>query len=434
MNIKTKANAHVVGVTFLALLFLVAVSWCPAGHAEFKAGAALRVVTPDPLLPVSGGVGAPNPSTQKMGDLFARAMVFEQDGTRVALVCLDFLGWPNVLGDRIRAQAPGIPAENILIGVTHTHSAPDAYAFADEKGNHGADLDYLDWVCNQAAAAVNEALDSLEPAALKINVDAAKGKIAYNYYGDHLFDPRCSVLQAIATSGSKKGKAIGTLVNYASHPEVIGNSRGILTPDFCGPLYSRIEEKTGGMALYMNGAQGGMVTADNRTPDGKDSGTWKECVRIGELLADEALRIVEDAPLQEEPALYCAAKTVNFPIESPLMMAILKNSPLGFEVGAGNSIPTRLNLINIGTAQMLTIPGEALPNIGSYLKQKMPTDDTFLLGLTNDALGYILVKEDFYAYKRYNYISRTSLGEKTGEILVEKSLEFIAESPKPTKK
>ena len=45
----------------------------------------------------------------------------------------------------------------------------------------------------------------------------------------------------------------------------------------------------------MNSAQGGMVTADNRQPNGKDARTWEECLRIGTLLADEALRIVLDA-------------------------------------------------------------------------------------------------------------------------------------------
>jgi hypothetical protein len=93
-----------------------------------------------------------------------------------------------------------------------------------------------------------------------------------------LYDPRCGVIQAI---GKNNGKVIATLVNYAIHPEVIGSGRGILSPDLCGPLYSRIESKVGGVALFMNGAQGGMVTADNRVADGKESGTWEECIRIG---------------------------------------------------------------------------------------------------------------------------------------------------------
>src|SRR5689334_23881421 len=112
-------------------------------HAQFRAGAALRVITPDPLLPVSGGIGTPKPSKEKRGDLFVRAIVFEKNGTKVAIVSVDNLGWPSVLGDQARALVKGIPAQNILIGATHTHSAPDAYGFPDETGKSYADLAYL---------------------------------------------------------------------------------------------------------------------------------------------------------------------------------------------------------------------------------------------------------------------------------------------------
>ncbi len=421
-----KSLSMVVGVV-LVLLFGTA-----AGAEEFRAGAALRVVTPDPLLAVSGGVGKPKPATQKKGELFARAMVLEKGGVRVAFVCLDSLGWPKVLGDKIRARVPGIPPENILIGSTHTHSAPDAYGFPDEKGNHGADLPYLDWVCQQTAEAINEAIEGLEAAVLKVRVSDAKGKIAYNYYADKLYDPRCGVLQALVAGGPRKGKPIVTMVNYASHPEVLGSSLGILSSDFCGPLYERIEEKTGGMALFMNGALGGMVTADNRPEDGgEDMRTWEECLRIGQLLADEALRIIEKAEVQPDPSLYCAAKTISFPLDSKMLRYVLEKSPHDYGLPADGSMPTTLNLVNVGTAQMITIPGEALPNIGYYVKRHIPTRHAFLLGLTNDAFGYIIAKVDWKSFKRYDYISGTCLGEMTGEIYMEEALALIEASPKP---
>jgi hypothetical protein len=85
----------------------------------------------------------------------------------------------------------------------------------------------------------------------------------------------------------------------------------------------------------------------------------------------------------------------------------------------------QVNLLTIGTAQVLTIPGEALPNIGFYLKRKMKGEQNFLFGLTNDAFGYILTKVDYESFDRYSYVSRTSLGEMTGEILIENALQMI---------
>jgi len=416
------------GVALLLLALLLSAAGQALG-AGLKAGSAFRVVTPDPLLPVSGGVGPSNPSREKKGEITVRALVLEQGETRLAFVAADFLGFPSALGDKVRKLVPGIPGDHIMIGATHTHSAPDCYGFPDETGAVKADLKYLDFVVSKMAEAINAALASAEPAELKINSGEAKGKIAYNYYAEQLFDPRCSVLQAVRPDGT----AICTLVNYAIHPEVIGSNQGILSPDLCGPLYDRIEAKGGGMGLFINGAQGGMITADCRGPDGKDVQTWEECQRIGALLADEALRIVGPAPRQASPAIHVSAKRVAFPVESNLLKLVMKLSPIGYSSDEQGRVVTTLNLVNIGNAQILTIPGEALPNIGFYLKRKMKGQHPFLLGLTNDAFGYILTKEDFGGFKRYEYVSRTSLGEKTGPILVDEALAMVDAAPAPPK-
>jgi hypothetical protein len=417
---------------FRMLAFVCLIVFSLSAGAEFRAGAALRLITPDPLLPVSGGVGTPEPVKEKKGELSARALVLEQGGTRVAIVGVDNIGIPHVLLDKARAQIKGIPPENVLIGATHTHSAPDAYGFPDEQGNHHADLKYLDWMCTQIAEAVNEAVEKLQPASLRIAVGEPKGKIAFNAYAERLFDPRCMVLQAVDAQGT----AISTLVNYAVHPEVLGPGVGILSPDLCGPMYDRIEAQGGGLAVFMNSAQGGMVTADNRKLDatGKayedDMRTWEECLRIGNLLADEALKIIAAAPLQADPALAIKTNRVTFPVDSPLLRQVTEHSPI-MELEPGNKVSTTMACVTVGTAQMLTIPGEALPNIGAYLRRNMPTEHAFLLGLTNDAFGYILAKEDWSSFKVYDYVSRTSLGEQTAEILEREALALIAAAPKP---
>lgn len=404
---------------------------------EIQVGAALRIITPNPLLPVSGGIGVPKPSKEKKGDLFARAMVFQQGNMRFAIVNVDNLGWTSILGNKSRALIKGIPPENVLIGATHTHSAPDAYGFPDMTGKSNADLKYLDWCVQQIADAVNEATSKLQPASIKVAMDEAKGKIAYNYYAPALYDPRCGIIQAIATTGPQSGKPIATLVNYAVHPEVLGSERGILSPDMIGPLYQRIESTIGGVALFMNGAQGGMVTADTRLEYGKEgqnqkeANTWEECIRIGELLADEAMRIVAKAPVLDKPILYCTSREIEFPIDSELMRYILTHSPLKYEGKRENFISTRLNLLNIGPAQILTVPGEALPNVGYYVKRNMATKMPFLFGLTNDAFGYMLAKVDYNSFKRYEYVTRTSLGEMTAEIYMEQALKLVKDSPKP---
>ncbi len=411
-------------------LTLITALFClsqPALSASFRGGIALRDVTPEKLLPVSGGVGASQPVTKKIGRLTVRALVLEQNKTRVAICSTDFLGFPGVLCQKVCAQVPKVPAENILIGATHNHSGPDCYGFPDENGRTSCDMTYLDSVCDKLAAAINEAIDNLQPATIKIATGRAEGKIAYNAYAERLYDPRCHVLQVLDTTG----KPIATLVNYACHPEVIGPDQGILCPDFVGPLYDRIESQGGGTGIFMNGALGGMVTADCRGPDDRDIQTWDQCIRIGSLLADQALGIVAETPIQKNPKLIVAGTTVTFPVENEMLRAVVEMSPLGFELGPDSTIRTRINVVNLGNAQMLTIPGEALPNIGYYLKRNMHGQHNFLFGLTNDAFGYILTQVDFNSFERYDYISRTCLGEMTGEIFMTEALNLVNICPRP---
>lgn len=408
--------------TRLSGFLLCVVCYAAALAGDFRAGIAVRVVTPDPLLPVSGGVGPSHPVTRKLGDLTVRALVLEQGATRVAFVSADFLGFPGVLGNKVRSAVTGIPAQNILIGATHTHSAPDCYGFP----GGGMDPKYLETVCTRMAEAINEAVNSLRPAKLKIATGEAQGKIAYNYYAERLYDPRCHVIQAVDPSG----KVIATLVNYAIHPEVLGSERGVCSPDLVGPLYERLAEKTGGIGIFMNSAQGGMVTADNRQSSSGEANSWDECRRIGYLLADEALRIVDKTPEQLSPKLYCAARPLTLPVDSPLMRALLKELPSSPGATA-DAVETQLNLVNVGNAQILTIPGEALPNIGFYLKRKMRGEHNLLFGLCNDAFGYILTKEDYDSFKRYEYVSRTSLGERTCEVYENAALRLVNDSPVP---
>ncbi|MBN2316823.1 MAG: hypothetical protein JXM79_23040 [Sedimentisphaerales bacterium] len=414
---------------FYYLLLFVSL-WCIQtndAHAELRAAIAVRDVTPDPLLPISGGVGPTNPASRKIGKLTVRALTLENDGVRVTICSTDFLGFPGVLCNKVRQRVRGVPPENILIGATHTHSAPDCYGFPDQSGKTTADLHYLNSVCEKLADAINETVKKLQPSVVKIATGKARGKIAYNYYAEQLYDPRCDVIQFLDV----QHKPIATLVNYACHPEVIGPNQGILCPDYVGPLYDRIREQNGGIGLFMNGALGGMVTADCRGPDGKDIQTWDECTRIGNLLADEALRIASDAPIQNDPKLFCGDTKIKFPVDNDLLRAVVQMSPLGFQLDENGCVETQVNVVNLGTAQMLTIPGEALPNMGYYLKRKMHGKHNLLLGLTNDAFGYMMVKVDWNSFERYDYITRTCLGEMTGEIFIEKALEFMNTCPRP---
>src|SRR5687768_17066215 len=118
-NWRTDMMLRLILIAACALLWSVRSS---AAADTLLVGAGKRVITPDPLLPVSGGLGPTRPAREKRGELTARALYLRRGSVSVAIVSLDLLGFPAVLGDRVRARVPRLKPENILIGATHTHS------------------------------------------------------------------------------------------------------------------------------------------------------------------------------------------------------------------------------------------------------------------------------------------------------------------------
>lgn len=392
------------------------------------AGVARRVVTPDPLIAITHGMGDCRPATGKLGELEVRVLAVRQGGQCFVLASMPFIGWPTPLCDHTRAQVRGIAPENVLFAATHTHGAPDTYGFPNAHGGYAIDLAYLEATSQSTAEAIEEALGAMEPVHLRVASGEAFGKIAYNVYAADFYDPRCGVLQWLRPDGS----VLSTLINYACHPEVL-LSLQVCSPDFVGPLYDYVDEKTGGMTLFVNGAQGGMVTADARGVE-REEELWPECVRIGHLLGSEALRIIAGASLQETPTLWCAARPITFPVcasMAAMMQSLHPRVMQGFSIPNVAMYTVQQNVVNLGNAQIVTIPGEALPNIGFYLKRKMHGEHNFLFGVTNDGLGYFLSRVDYDSFKSYAYITLTSLHEMAGELLIDETLAFVNAAPRP---
>src|SRR5687767_10489847 len=120
------------------LVLLLAI---PAAAQSLQAGAATSNITPEIGAPIVGG-HLPAPSSHVHDDLHARCLVLDDGTTKLALVTCDFVGIHRNVCDaakkRIEEQT-GIPAKNILISATHTHSA--ASVQGSDRLNTAADLD-----------------------------------------------------------------------------------------------------------------------------------------------------------------------------------------------------------------------------------------------------------------------------------------------------
>src|SRR5687767_1735695 len=105
----------------LALILLLVP---PAPAADLTAGAAQVDVTPPVGIPMAGyyslrgAEGTHDP-------LLAKAIVFEKDGTRAALVGLDLITTTaGLVADarKLVEDRTGIPGRNVMISATHSHT------------------------------------------------------------------------------------------------------------------------------------------------------------------------------------------------------------------------------------------------------------------------------------------------------------------------
>src|SRR5258706_1208037 len=89
---------------WLRTALLLAAASVPMARGQsqpaFEAGAARRLITPDPLLPISGGMGIPTPAKTRQGELTVRALVLRAGSETIAIAGVDLLGVPAVFGDR----------------------------------------------------------------------------------------------------------------------------------------------------------------------------------------------------------------------------------------------------------------------------------------------------------------------------------------------
>lgn len=151
----------------LICLILVFVLPAYADEPLLKAGAASSNITPELGGEVVGGF-APFPCTHIHDELHARCLVLDDGKAKLALVVCDLLGLHRSVSVEARKMIEtetGIPAANVLISGTHTHSAVNALGgpvrgyFSDQELT-----DYQKFVARRIADGVRRAVNLLRPA------------------------------------------------------------------------------------------------------------------------------------------------------------------------------------------------------------------------------------------------------------------------------
>lgn len=395
---------------------------------SFMASAGKVEITPTRSVYLAG-YASNRKNTGVHDPLWARCLVMRNGSQTVALISCDVIGISRYHGQKIRALVKSVPGPNVLIGATHTHSGPDTYGqWGPNFQTSGVDKEWISDLYHKVAALVDNTAAKLQPARVKFANRDGLEKISYNARVRQILDTELGAMQIV----DKNGQTIATLVNYACHPEILNNHQ--MTSDFPHWLRQRVEEKLGGIAIYMNGAQGGMVTADIQNEKSFPKGeAWPEAERIGLALADKTVEILVKAETVPNPPLVFQHREFQVPLQNERFKALISLRILPGEFAENGLLTTEVNRLKVGDAEFLTLPGEVLPNIGFFLKRHMKGHPRFLLGLTCDALGYILTPED-YGLQLYSYETSVCVGPEMGKRMEENLLALLSGEKQEEKK
>lgn len=385
---------------------------------DIKAGSAKRIITPKMNVYLAGLAGN-RISTGVHDDLYARCLLLDDGKTMVGFVSLDIIGFPRwyVLKIKDDLKKMGINSDNIIITSTHQHSGPDTIGlWGKNETESGVNPEYMDFLCSQIFDAISEAHKNMQNAVIKLSSIIVPEGVSRNSREPNLIDRELSLIKVDSSSGN----TIATLVNFTAHPETLWSDNHLLTADYVHYIYRDLDEKLGGITLFINGALGGMVSVDSKAH------TFDEAERIGTTVANKAIESITKAEKQENVKITFKKAEIDIPMENNGFELLMNLGILKNYLYENGNIKTEVNYIKIGDAQIATFPGEVLPKLGFKVKDAMTSKYKFIFGLANDELGYILDEDDFNK-ELYKYERSMSIGSKIGTIATETLLNLMTD-------
>jgi hypothetical protein len=380
-------------------------------------------------------------------DLWARAVVIDDGQTRLALVSLDVIGFGNDQVIRVRQQIPAAAGVSYtMVSSTHVHEGPDMLGlWGSSEYQTGVNAEYMTFVQKQAAQAVVQAAGNLRLAKLKFaQDDSSSANMLNDTRPPVVRDTPLRIMQAVDV---QTDSTLGSLVVWGCHPEVVWDENLQITSDFPHYLRQALEKDLGGTSVFVSGAIGGLMTI---TPDQGVEDPFSEKIiytkpsfekarAVGETLALIGLEALRQADFAPAAGIDLQAKTIELALDNPLYRLGVALGVLDAGYVRWGFFRTEVSAVQLGEAVLMGIPGELYPEIAyggiespkgqDFAISALETPPlmamtkakyVFLLGLTNDEIGYIVPKSQWdeaepftYQYTHQPYGEINSCGPET---------------------
>jgi len=402
--------------------------------------------------------------------LWARSMVLDDGHTKLGLCVIDMIGFGNDEVISLRKKLLEITdLDHLIISSTHVHSSPDMMGmWGPGPFTRGVNKEYQQEVFDGIEKAVLSAWQNLKPAKLKFAINEQD---ASHLVGDSrepiVLDAAIRLMQVVERESEK---TLGILLNWGNHPETLWSDNTLISSDF--PHYWRhymeegiqledsvVHQGLGGVAIFLNGALGGLMTTRPNDPitepftgETIQAASVRKIDAQGKSLAKIAFEtMARGMDSISEGSLSLRAKTVALPMSNKLfrLAAFVGVFDRGFV--QWGKVRSEVNAWKIGPASFVHIPGElypeilnggvASPNGGDFgiepvevpaIRSQMPGKYRFFSGMSNDMIGYIVPKSQWdesppftYGRDKAPYGEINSLGPETAPILHRTTLEIL---------
>ena len=392
--------------------------------SSFKAGAAKVDITPTQLPKNMEGI---------LDHIYARAIVIDNGATSAALVSVDtgMLGeqvWRTV-SQRIEKEL-GIPAQNLIMNPTHTHSASAGTA-------------------EQIFNAIKAAKEKLQPARIGYGTGVSYVNVNRNIIDPNTrkwweganYDGPSDKTVAVIKFETTNGEPIAVYYNYACHAVVTGNT-DMLSGDYPGATSRYIEDSFDDkiVALFSAGAQGdqnpiyfqqtfdlrdirikdyakrGQDISNAMPPGGqglnKQDPTVKKLldqqkqmiISMGQFLGEEVKRVMREMTrMSTDGRIFAAQKMVSFPGRNRVGQG---RAGVDATYTDGPDVQLRLSLLMIDDIAIGGCNAEIFNLIAQRFKRESPIGRSIFVSMANGSAnsGYI-PNDAAFGYQTFEVLS-----------------------------
>ncbi len=442
------------------------------------------------------GYARPDPCMGKLDDIYAHGILMEdsQKGNNkeyLLLISTDLLKVPlsiaNYIKNSIINESELLKPHQILLHSTHTHSAPDLTGefyfpggiFNAIKGimfGMNRNDRYIIWFAHQIVKMVKDLFKELKPCKMAWTKKLFNPDIVINRrHPTRRSKPELGVITFRSLDGNE---LIGFIINYACHPTTLSFKNNKLSADYPGRIIQKIIELTNNKTnvTFFNGPAADLnpITTcgtdyesleEDKKPVYDQLGTYEHTKKIGNIIAQEALKLAEsiiDEEYFEEIEFFSKLRdfwvpfkdykyftntwyqnTLSHSIKKYFILPVTKilSDNSNFPAFTVKRRRIRIHCRSIiqyikikahsktrsKDLSILTVPGELFEDLGKFLFHKSPTrnEDTFIFQNANDWIAYLFPPKEYIEYGGYEPVA--SFSPRCGEYVIKEMIELFNE-------